>query len=197
MLRMWAARPYCLIMSGKLHRRGGSGVSHLSGLSVTSVLPTVKLFVDGVKCDALVDTGCTKCIVHAPMCSQWKKASVSVTTISGERFKCVGTSEVKVRLLSGPTVIVTALVMRDRPLGFDFVMGMSGISALGGVTVRSLDDVIFGAEECEVASVAGSTELNIKEKDFTATYDVDTGKWIIMWKWSSGLEPPYLKKFYL
>ena len=127
------------------------------------------------------------------MCSQWKKASVSVTTISGERFKCVGTSEVKVRLLSGPTVIVTALVMRDRPLGFDFVMGMSGISALGGVTVRSLDDVIFGAEECEVASVAGSTELNIKEKDLTATYDVDTGKRIMMWKWSSELEPPYLK----
>ena len=181
-------------MPGKRHRGGGSSASHFSELSVTSALPTVKLLVDGVKCDALVDTGCTKCIVYAPMCSQWRKASVSITTISGDRFECVGTGQVKIKLLSGPSVSVSALVMRNRPLGFDFVMGMSGISVLGDVTVRSLDDVKFGVEESEVVSVAGSAlSTNVEERDFTVTYDNKTNKWTMLWKWNSGVGPQHLQ----
>lgn len=98
------------------------------------------------------------------------KASVSIATISGKSFECLGTGEVIIKLLTGS---VHALVMRDRQLGFDFVLGMSGITVLGDVTVKSLNDVKFGAEESEVASVAiGALLKNIKEQDLTVTYEL-------------------------
>ncbi|KAG0722270.1 hypothetical protein GWK47_044791 [Chionoecetes opilio] len=89
----------------------------------------------------------------------------------------MGMGEVHVQLLSGPSVTMSALVMRTRPLGFDFVMGMNGIHALRGVTVRSLDDVKFGIEESEVVTAAATAlQRDVDEKDFGVTYDVKAAR---------------------
>ena len=80
----------CFVMSGKRNGRGSTSASLLSGLSVNGALPGTRLLVNGVNCDALIDTGCTKCIVHAPLCSQWTRESANVTTVSGERYQCMG-----------------------------------------------------------------------------------------------------------
>ncbi|KAG0699585.1 hypothetical protein GWK47_002949 [Chionoecetes opilio] len=128
------------------------------------------------------------------MCSRWKKVNVSMTTMRGERCECMGMGEVHVQLLSGPSVTMRALVMRTRPLGFDFVMGMNGINALRGVTVRSLDNVKFGIEESEVVTAAATAlQRNVDEKDFGVTYDVKAHTWTVSWKWSSGTGPPRLQ----
>lgn len=46
----------------------GHIASSCSGNFVTGALPQVKLVVNGVSCNALVDTGCTKSIAHVTMC---------------------------------------------------------------------------------------------------------------------------------
>ena len=134
-------------MSGKRHGSGSTSASPLSGLSVNGALPGTKLLVNGVNCDAFIDTGCTKCIVHAPLCSQWTRESVNVTTVSGERYQCMGTSQVRVQLRSGASATVSALVVPFKPLHYDFILGMNCVRALHGVTVRSSRDVYFGIEE--------------------------------------------------
>ena len=47
---------------------------------------------------------------------------------------------------------VDALVVADRPLGFSLVLGMDAVVALGGVTVKSAGESVFG---CELTAVAG------------------------------------------
>lgn len=95
--------------------------------------------MDGVQCEALVDTGCTLSIVHASVCRRWTKNAVSVTTASGERHWCEGTGVVSVNLRSGETASVSVLVVDSKPLGFSFILGMNGVKALRGVTVLDVD----------------------------------------------------------
>lgn len=64
-------------------------------------LPTVRLTINGMDCETLVDTGCTRCIAHVSLCSQWTRENVSVRTVSGEFYECLGTGVVQVRLPSG------------------------------------------------------------------------------------------------
>ena len=110
---------------------------------MNGALPGTKLLVNGVSADALVDTGCTKCIVHVSLCPRWKRDNVNVTTVSGERYQCMGTSEVQIQLFSGACVTVSALVVPFKPLDYDFILGMNCVSALHGVTVNSSEDVRF------------------------------------------------------
>ena len=150
--------------------------------------------MDGVSCDALVDTGCTKSIAHVSMCSRWTRKDVCVTTVSGERYSCQGTSVVNVQLPSGVYAFVEVLVVSTRPLNFNFILGMNGVSAFRGVTVRTPSDVRFGVEECAMSSAVAdvATDYVIDEKDFTVTYDVAAKKWTLSWKWCDGQEPPCL-----
>lgn len=131
-------------MSGKRQRRGDSSDSLLSGLLVSEALPKKRILVNDVSCDALIDTGCSKGIVHAPLCSRW-------TTVSGERLECMGSGEVKVKLLTGASVTVGVPVVPFKPLNYDFILGMNCVRALHGVTVRSAYDVRFGIEEASAA----------------------------------------------
>ena len=80
---------------------------------------------------------------------------MSVTTVSGERYWCEGTGVVSVRLRSGESVDVNVLVVARKPLGFDFILGMNGVSSLGGVTVSSSNRVSFGVET-EASGVAAA-----------------------------------------
>ena len=114
----------------------------------------IRLFIDEVVCDALVDTGCTKCIVYAPLCFRWKKGNVGVTTVSGESYKCLGRGKVKIQLLSEASVTVKARVVLCKLLNVSFIMCMNGLETLGDVTVRSSNDVWFGIEDATASAAA-------------------------------------------
>ncbi|KAF0313984.1 Protein PET100, mitochondrial [Amphibalanus amphitrite] len=89
--------------------------------------------VNGRKCRALVDTGCTDTLVYAGACSDWSTRPVNMMTVNGGTLRCAGTAEITVQHQENRASLA-ALVVPDRPLGMDVVLGMSGIMALGGVT---------------------------------------------------------------
>ena len=160
-----------------------------------SALPVVQLQVNGVHCDALVDTGCTKSIAHISVCQKWNKRKVSVTTVSGQQHWCEGTGQVNVALQSGHTATVDVLVVTQRPLGLPFILGMNGVDAMNGVTVSSSRSVRFGAELAERPEQAACSAavVSADETDFTVTYDAVKKKWSVLWKWSDGEEPKQLQ----
>ena len=89
------------------------------------------MWVNGVLTTAMVDTGCSRCIAHVSRCSSWKHEAVSVLTVSGKEHFCKGTGIVRIHLSNGEAVEVNVLVEDTTPLGFQFILGMNGIVALG------------------------------------------------------------------
>ncbi|XP_043217877.1 uncharacterized protein LOC122379609 [Amphibalanus amphitrite] len=126
--------------------------------------------------------------------------------VNGSRLPSSGVTEVAVQLKSGgPAVTLSAVVVPDKPLGVDMLVGMTGIAALGGVTVRAADDVVFGASERPDVAVPGPggvpprcsavtpPALTVEERDFTVTYDAKSQHWTVAWKWRNGAEPGCLR----
>ena len=86
-------------MFGKRIRRGGISASLLSGQIMIGALPTDEMKVKDVNSEALIDSGCRKCIVYVSLCSRWKE-NISVMTVSGESYKCMVTEMVQLQLAS-------------------------------------------------------------------------------------------------
>lgn len=188
----------------------------LSRSAATSALPVKNMEVNGVEHRVLVDTGCTKTVAHASVCSSWTKQNTYITTVNGSEMRCVGVGTVKLRLLSGAEACVEVLVVRDRPLNFSLILGMNGVEAFHGVTVRGPSEVEFGVENslalaacvaekpsevefnvdnslAPAACVAEKSETVIDEMDFSVQYDRESKKWTVEWKWRGGNEPESLK----
>ncbi|KAF0297012.1 hypothetical protein FJT64_005559 [Amphibalanus amphitrite] len=138
----------------KVPKRSGDRVSASAvSQSVARTLPVVWISVDGRKCRALVDTGCTDTLVHAGACSDWSPRPVNMMTVNGGTLRCLGIAEITVQHRENRASL-TALVVPDRPLGMDVVLGMSGIVALGGVCVKMPNGVEFGAAVVPAAAAA-------------------------------------------
>ena len=97
-------------------------------------MPVTKISVEGAVCLSLIDSGCSHCIVHAPYCASWTRKRADVMTLSGQRQRCEGDGRVQLRVSNGDSVVVDVYVVQFKPLGFEFILGIKGISALGGVT---------------------------------------------------------------
>ena len=126
-----------------------------------AALPVTNISVDDAICLALIDSGCSHCIVHAPYCASCTRKRVDVMTVSGERQRCEGVGCVKLRVGNGSSVVVDLYVVDFKPLGFDFILGINGISALGGVTILPSLATRFGSvntEEKPVCAVATKVE---------------------------------------
>ena len=149
--------------------------------------------VNGVLCEVLVDTGCTRTVVHSSLCAEWKRRSVSMVTVSGQRVDCAGTAEAEVGVPGGGAVVLDALVVAMKPLGFCAILGMDGVKALGGVTVRSSTDVRFAGEGDVCAGAGGSVDLAVEKEDFRVVFDARERRWTVEWKWSGEKPPDQLK----
>ena len=175
-------------------------------------LPVVKLSVDGAICRALVDSGCSHCIVHAPYCASWTRKRADVMIMSGERQRCEGVGRVQIRVSNGDSVVVDVYVVDFKPLGFEFIVGVNGISALGGVTISPSLAMHFGsADENTICAVATQVEkivgagvtqaettvgegaIEIDEPDFRVLFDASEKAWTVTWKWSDDTEPDALR----
>ena len=89
------------------------------------------LELGGAECEALVDTGCTRSVVHSSLCACWQRRDVSMVTVSGQHLDCAGTADVRLQLPGvRSAVTVNAIVVKKRPLGFSAILGMDAVEAL-------------------------------------------------------------------
>ena len=108
-----------------------------------------------------------------------------VTTISGGELMCSGVGSVVVQAPTGHCASLEVLVVEKRPLGVDLVLGVAGITALGGVTVLSSSEVRFCGAVCRAP-------LAVEAPDFDVQFDAAERKWTVAWKWSDGVGPECL-----
>ena len=165
-----------------------------------SALPRTTVLVNGRKCQVMVDTGCTRTIVHEGMCDKWFRKSVAMTQIGGTDWRCQGTSRVRVTVGGGVEVEVRANVSNVKPFGFECVLGMDAIKKLKGVNVVDETTVSFGAQSEVCASmvepddrVQDGGELQVDERDFRARFDPRSKCWTMAWKWRDEREPEVLR----
>ncbi|XP_043226567.1 uncharacterized protein LOC122383837 [Amphibalanus amphitrite] len=173
--------------AGKQRGRGRISAGVLSRAAVAEVLPMAQLRVAGRECRAIVDSGCTENLVFAPYCSDWRKERVRVTSMSGDPFYCDGVGKVAVETASGQAAVVDVLVMREKPLGAEMVIGVSGISALGGVLIGSQREVRFCGAVSRLCD-----QLTVEASDFGAQFDPVARAWTVAWKWRDGAAPECL-----
>ena len=110
---------------------------------MASRLPVVSVRVGQHTCEALVDTGCTDSLVYRAVCSQWSDSAVQLTAVNGSTLQCCGETELWVTV-QGMRRKLRALVVEERPLGMEMILGMDSVQALGGVRVYSPTAVEFG-----------------------------------------------------
>lgn len=158
---------------------------------MSEALPCAVVSVDGVCRRVLVDTGCSVSVVHVACCKSWMKGAVDMVTVSGEKWRCEGTSIVHLQLSGGAATDIRVCVTTAKPLGFMAILGMNGIIALGGVAVDAQNRVQFGIEKPEICA-ATNTVVKVEEHDFSGTYDPSSNCWTAAWKWSKDKEPGVL-----
>ncbi|KHJ40250.1 hypothetical protein D918_09693 [Trichuris suis] len=87
---------------------------------------------------------------------------------------------------------VGVIVSDRRPLGFDFVRGMSAIRLLGGALLDREGHVQLNP--LSMAACAGASGvMRIDDKDFVVTYDPTARSWTAAWKWANGSAPEVLQ----
>lgn len=135
-----------------------------------------------------------------------------MTTISGDKLQCCGTGSIEVKT-TDRRVKLEVLVVPERPLGVDIVLGMNGITALGGISLRTPTDVEFCAaaavahrgHEVDAAETRRDVEFGaaatvtpqgpavVDAADFTARFSNEQQAWTVAWKWTGGAGPECLR----
>lgn len=129
---------------------------------------------------------------------------MDVVTVNGEKQACAGVGRVSVRVNDSDhrsSIEIDVCVISFKPLGFDFVLGMNGITSLGGISISSLGAVRFRStpssesrvdmDDREEMLCAGA--LAVEQNDFRVDYDASQKVWTAKWKWAGNKEPELLK----
>ncbi|KAF0312702.1 hypothetical protein FJT64_016573 [Amphibalanus amphitrite] len=106
--------------------------------------------------------------------------------MSGDEFQCTGSGSADVVTVTGQRARVSVLVVSERPLGVELIIGMSGISSLGGVSVQSPSQVRF-------CGAAARAPLEVDAPDFSVRFDSAERKWTVAWKWADNSGPECLE----
>ena len=152
--------------------------------SIVAQLPSVNAHFDGVGVCALVDSGCSRSIVSSRVVrgSQVVPVCVPVQMMNGESATCRG-SIVGDIVVSGASVAVDCLVSDVVP-GFDLLLGMDVIRALGGCVIDDAGVCFRGIK----AACAAVKSVGVEDPDFSAVFA--DGKWVVKWNWNE--EEPVL-----
>ena len=119
--------------------------------------------VNDVSRAVLVDTGCSRCLVHVSCCGAWHRSDVSIVTMNGARHRCLGVSNVCIQIDGHSPKFVQAFVIDFRPLNVDFVLGMNGVIAFGGVFVGAEGRVELGSRQDEAIASAAHIPGGVNE----------------------------------
>ena len=170
----------------KRNRRQCISASLLPYEDVNVALPAVKIYVDGAKCLALIDISCSRTIIDADRCWSWRRVIVNVMMIGGMSCPCCSDGMVTGSMEEGSSAKISVLVVCVKPLGFDLLLGIDTIKALGGRVVGPTGSVQLGNKE-----IVKYATISINEPDFPATCNHWSRAWTVAWKWSE--EGPHLR----
>ena len=158
----------------------------------------MSIMVNGRPCYALVDTGCEETVIYEGCAPEWERRETNMTAVNGSVVRCCGMADVRLEV-QGRRAAVRAVVVDERLMGVDVLLGMTGVEALGGVFVRS-GDVRFGGGDgvgrdvscsrAAAAQVCYAEGRRIESADFLAEFG--DGKWVVRWKWADGQGPQCL-----
>ena len=99
---------------------------------------------------------------------------------------CHSVLSIVVRTDIGTSAKVDALVVKEKPLDFDMLLGYYAIKALGGVLI----DDIGGMHFQETVLVCAA--LRIDQPNFRVDFNAQERHWTASWKWTDNIEPPKL-----
>ena len=128
------------------------------------------------KCSSLINTGCSRTIIDVDRCRSWRSATVNVM-IGGMSRPSGGDGMVIVSTEEGSSTKISVLMVRGKPLGFDLLLGIGAIKALGGMVVGPTGSVQLGNKE-----LVKCAAISINEPDFTATFNDRIRAWAVAWK---------------
>ncbi|CDW58181.1 hypothetical protein TTRE_0000648601 [Trichuris trichiura] len=169
--------------SGKRVRGGTAGAGILASQTMIGALPTVQVEVDGGERNVLVDFGCSKCVAQVSCCASWRKSPASIVAVDGSEIRCQGLGTVQLQSVEGGRARVDVVVTARKPLGFDVILGMNAVTALGVVSISPQRHVRFGTEREEMGA-AGVAGIKLEGKDFALTFDPVARCWTAAWRWS-------------
>ena len=192
MLDVWSGRAFsALLPCGKRTREfyGASG----SPTTCLEALLIVRVAVNGVQAQALIDIGCGKSIISPRFSTSTAFGPLAtIVTINEDRVSCQGYARVLVEC-SGMSARIECLVLDKLVDGVDVVLGMDAIELFGGVMITSTE-IFLGTNtairrqsraltskpSCGAACGAVPTAVPIDDRDFEASFD---GKeWTARWK---------------
>ncbi|CAE1328869.1 unnamed protein product [Acanthosepion pharaonis] len=171
LLSLQRFRPCSTGLLGKRVRGQGAVATLAPSRSINAALPVVNVYVEGKRCSALVDTGCSRSIVSADRCVTWSSQQIEIRTIDGVSRACCGVGTVSILTDGGNHAKVDVLVARQRPLGYDLLLGIDAIRALGGMIITPAVNVELdkGRKVCAA--------LCISEPDFDVSFNSDERVW--------------------
>ena len=139
---------------GKRNRGQSISTSLLPHEDVNAALLAASIYVDRAKC--------------------WRRAIVNMMTIGAMSHPCYGDGMVTVSKEEGSSAKISVLVVRGKSLGFDLLLGIDAIKALGGTVVGPTGSVQLGKKE-----IVKCAAISINEPDFTATFNYRSLAWTV------------------
>ncbi|KAI0983140.1 hypothetical protein GJ496_005970 [Pomphorhynchus laevis] len=138
---------------------------------------SVKMRVNGIDCNGLVDSGATRTLISKRIYLP-TKGKCTTTLINGSKVQ-------------GGAVIKTSCLSVDMDIPFDALVGMDIINRLGGIqifqgSVKFLRDadVVHHASASHVSSKRQMPSVSIRDDDFSAIFDRNS--WSCEWVWKNG-----------
>ncbi|CAE1167129.1 ATPeF0C [Acanthosepion pharaonis] len=129
------ALPCSTGLLGKRVRVQGAVTVLAPSWSLNAALPVVNVCVEGKRRSVLVDTGCSRSIINADRCMTWSSQQIEIRTIDSVSRACCGVGTVSILTDGENHAKVDVLVASQRPLGYDLLLGINVIRALGGMII--------------------------------------------------------------
>lgn len=158
---MWWSEPLCKRVPEWCGNKQGHIVWYCSGENGSCVkislptlspckevhvpLPVIGIQVNDVQCSEIIGTECSRLIISAHFCQSWREA---MRRCNGQ---CpVHAVELELWITQNKIIM---LVVQEKPLGNDLLLGINAIHALVGTVITPAGDVQFGRKEESCAAI--------------------------------------------
>ena len=98
------------------------------------VLPTIAVQINGIKNLTLLDTSCLWPLISWPLCHSWKRKEMDMLT--------VGVGLLQLDVSNRHPISIEVLVVNEKLLGFDLLLGFEAIKKLPGVYMNNFHIII-------------------------------------------------------
>lgn len=150
-------------------------------------LPTLQAVVNGKQARALLDSGCSTSIISKRIVQNCdlRHSKRQITMMNGKTTDACWEYDCCIQVL-GRVVTLSCFVCDILP-GYDLLLGMDAVSALGGVSISGDRRTVTVKPNDFCGAALSAEELIIKDKDFEAKFE--NGRWVAAWKWTESCNP--------